>query len=169
MAEDRDGRVEAAARAAIKELQRQGADYSPYVDLRDEADPRGFMIDGEIDLVDLAKVIIAAADAVSGAEKRDGPPFYPVEGKPGPWDRITPYEKDNTVEQRIDEIVMRECDVHLEMMNERAAFMSIGHRVFWINAFKGKLFVSYGEDRHPDGERPIVDHSLPPPPERGDG
>ena len=66
MAEDRDARVEAAARAAVKEFQRQGAEYTPYVDLRDEADPSAFLIDGDVDLVQLAKAMLAAADAVSG-------------------------------------------------------------------------------------------------------
>lgn len=49
----------------------------------------------------------------------------------------------------IDEVVVRDCTAHVEMMNERAAFMLLGDEAFWINCVKGRLQIRYSERRDP--------------------
>ena len=49
----------------------------------------------------------------------------------------------------IDEVVVRDCTAHVEMMNKRAAFMTLGDEAFWINCVKGRLQIRYSERRAP--------------------
>lgn len=60
-------------------------------------------------------------------------------------DRITPYEEGGNVSHRIDEIVMTGVDVHLEMLAESYAYLSItkggATRNFAVFTEKGQLVV----------------------------
>lgn len=49
----------------------------------------------------------------------------------------------------IDEVVVRDCMAHVEMMTDRAAFMTLGDEAFWINCVKGRLQIRYSERRAP--------------------
>lgn len=58
-----------------------------------------------------------------------------------PVERIEPYEEGGDIKDRIDEIVASGVDVHLEMVEEDAAWMQIGESRFLIFVSKGNLHV----------------------------
>ena len=65
-------------------------------------------------------------------------------------DRITPYKEGGKIEDRIDEVVIHEADVHFEMMNAGSAFLSIKDKRgvlhnFWFIAKKSTLVLSLSE------------------------
>lgn len=53
----------------------------------------------------------------------------------------------------IDEVVVRDCLAHVEMMHDRAAFMTLGDEAFWIFVEKGRLRIRYSERREPHETR----------------
>lgn len=68
-------------------------------------------------------------------------------------DRVTPWDDNCTVSDRIDEIVATSANVHIEMLDEQNAFMQIGGDRFAAFVKKGRLYIAWRKSDLPPRSR----------------